>query len=158
MSGGRAEAVRKRGERGFSLVETIVALGLLGGVLISITSLFILGGRSVKSGRTSSEALAVSRAILEEMDGWSFRQTYSIYGYDGLATSYAIDSRTNSYCTKWQSTLASKLRNSYANIDVTSLGTGPPNLSVTRAMRVVVTVNWTEGSRPRSVRLGTVRM
>ena len=50
--------MRRRDEKGFSLIEVVIALGLLAGVLIAIAGLFILGGRSVKSGRTSSEALA----------------------------------------------------------------------------------------------------
>ena len=45
--------IRQR-EQGFSLVEVILALGILAGVLISIAGLFIMGSKQVKSGRTST--------------------------------------------------------------------------------------------------------
>lgn len=149
----------KRNESGFSLVEVIIALGLLAGVLISIAGLFALGGQQVKSGRTSTEALSVARTILEEMDGWGFRQTYQLYGIDPNQTTATVDTRTNGYAQKWQPTLDEKLFQSYALITVESLASGaPPPFATTRAIRVVVTVHWDEGTRHRTVRLGTVRM
>ena len=94
--------IRQR-EQGFSLVEVILALGILAGVLISIAGLFIMGSKQVKSGRTSTEALSVARAVLEEMDGWGFRQTYQLFGVDGTAnTTATIDSRSDAYSAKWQ--------------------------------------------------------
>lgn len=153
--------MRGRGQRGFSLIEVVVALGLLAGVLISISGLFVFGGRQVKSGRTSSEALSVARDILEEINGWGFRQTYSLFGYDGTAPVYTADTRTNSFAKgKWQAVLDQKLLDAYATIEIRSLsGSGsPPNLNVTRAIRVLVTVNWREGARPRSLQAGTVRL
>ena len=148
------------GQRGISLVEVVCSLGLLASVLVSTASMFVLGNRQIDSGRTASEALSISRSILEEMQGWGLRQTYTVYGYDGTATSYTVDTRSNSYAAKWQSTLSSKLFNGYATIALDSLGpTLPvPDLDSTRAIRVIVTVQWEEGSRLRRVRLGTVRM
>jgi type II secretory pathway pseudopilin PulG len=148
-------------ERGFSLVEVIVALGLLAGVLISIAGLFVIGGRQVESGRTATEALSVARGILEEMDGWGFRQTYMLFGIDGtVTTSATVDTRVDAYSAKWQQTLDEALFESHAEILIESLGptNPPPNLATTRAIRVVVTVFWSEGNRDRSIRLGTVRM
>jgi type II secretory pathway component PulJ len=52
--------MRGRKETGFSLVEVVIALGLLAGVLITISGLFVMGAKQVKSGRASSEALAVA--------------------------------------------------------------------------------------------------
>jgi len=148
-------------ERGFSLVEVVIALGLLAGVLISIAGLFILGSKQVESGRTATEALSVARGILEEMDGWGFRQTYQLFGIDGTtALSGTVDTRTDAYSAKWQQTLDEALFNSHAEILIQSLGPNnpPPTLATTRAIRVVVTVFWSEGNRDRSIRLGTVRM
>ena len=148
------------GHRGISLVEVIFSLGLLAGVLVSTASMLVLGNRQIDSGRTASVALSISQSVLEEMQGWGFRQTYAVYGYDGTATSYTVDTRSNSYTAKWQSTLSSKLFNGYATIALDSLGpTLPvPDLDSTQAIRVIVTVHWEEGSRPRRIRLGTVRM
>jgi hypothetical protein len=154
--------------RGFSLVEVILALGLLATVLITIGGLFIVGGKQVKAGRTSSEALAVGKEIHEDIVGWGYAQLWGMFGFDGQATTYTVDTRSCGACTAWQQTLAGKLGPSaYANIEVDSV----PNAAGTtvnfadasgnvlaKAVRVLVTVNWIElPGHPRSVTLGTVR-
>lgn len=151
----------RKNERGLSLVEVVLALGLMGAVLISVAGLFVLSQKQVVSGKTASEALAVGRHILEEMNGWSFRQTYQVYGFDGTATTYTVDSRTNAYAGKWQTLLDDSLeRDSFATIRIDTLGPGTttPTLAVTKAMKVTVTVNWSEGDRDRNVQVATVRM
>jgi type II secretory pathway pseudopilin PulG len=154
--------MKRRHEQGFSLIEVVLALGLLAGVLISIAGLFILGSQQVKSGRTATEALSVARGILEEMDGWGFQQTYKLFGIDGsAATTATVDTRADAYAAKWQTTLDDALFESYAEIQIESLGPvgGPvPALDATNAIRVVVTVYWGERGRNRQIRLGTVRM
>jgi type II secretory pathway pseudopilin PulG len=148
-----------RRERGFSLVEVVLALGLLAMVLISISGLFLLGGRQLRSGRDSSEALAVARAILEEMEGWGIRQTYAQFGLDGSASRYEIDSRGHPGAARWQARLDTMLSGASASIELTALGPGaPPPMRLTRAIRVLVTVRWVEGERARQLQLGTVRM
>jgi prepilin-type N-terminal cleavage/methylation domain-containing protein len=151
---------RHSGERGFSLIEVLLALGLLAAVLISTTWLLVIGSYQAKSGRTASEALSVAGTILEEMQGWGFRQTYLAYGLDGTATSYTIDTRSNSYASKWQSTLNSKLHNSYAIVELESLDSSgtPPPLAGTQTIGVTVRVFWVEGDRSRNIRVRTVRM
>ncbi|HVQ35485.1 MAG TPA: prepilin-type N-terminal cleavage/methylation domain-containing protein [Candidatus Bathyarchaeia archaeon] len=156
----------RRNERGFSLVEVVIALGLLAGVLIAIAGLFIIGGKQVKSGRTSSEALALAREIQEEMNGFGYTQLWSYFGYNGEATTYTVDTRTNAACTAWQNTLRTKLGNSaYANIkldSVTNAAGTTTNFAdaggniLAKTVRVAVTVNWTElPGRPRFVTVGT---
>jgi type II secretory pathway pseudopilin PulG len=162
---GRAVFPRTAGQAGFSLIEVIAALGLLAGILISIAGLFVIGDRQVKSGRNSSEALAVARAILEEMDGWSFDQLYALYGSDGTTANYTVRSTDAAQpeAPKWQAELDTNLYNPapglgpFAEIrfdaldDAATLGSAP-------AIRVEVTVYWTEGLRGRQVRLVTVRV
>ena len=72
------------GQQGSSLIEATLALGLMAAVLGSIAGLFMLGAGRVKSGRVSSQALAVARTILEEIESRNFRQTYEELGYDGV--------------------------------------------------------------------------
>jgi type II secretory pathway pseudopilin PulG len=160
--------MRGRGERGFSLVEVALALGLLAGVLIAISGLFVVGAKQVKSGRTSSEALAVAKEIQEEMLAWGYSQIWTALGYDGQAASYTVDSRTNAACAIWQSTLASKLGPSaFATIQISSVANasgvsgnfadGAGNI-LAKNVRVGVTVSWTEvPGRARSVTVGTTR-
>jgi uncharacterized protein (TIGR02598 family) len=158
---------RGNGESGFSLIEVVIALGLLAGVVITVSGLFILGGRQLKSGRTSSEALAVAREIVEEMNTWGFRQTWQIWdgSFTGAANTYTADTRTNTtpQAQEWQQTLEDKLGSAaFATVAVNSLAqTGTPpnfNTSSCKALRVVVTVFWNEGQRARTVQVGTVRM
>jgi type II secretory pathway pseudopilin PulG len=147
------------GERGFTLVDVLLGLGLVAVVLISIAGLFSLGARHVKGGRTDSEALAAARTILEEMEGWGFRQSYAMYGFDGSATAYTVDTRTNAYASKWQPALGQTLPSGYATILLESLGPGaPPPMNTTLAIRIMVTVHWDQQSRHRTIRLATVRM
>ncbi|HEX6851642.1 MAG TPA: prepilin-type N-terminal cleavage/methylation domain-containing protein [Candidatus Polarisedimenticolaceae bacterium] len=157
--------MHSRNERGFSLVELILALGLLAGVMLAIAGMFSIGGKQVKSGRTSSEALAVGRQILEEMNGWAYRQTYENFGLDGAAASYSVDTRANTstFAQKWHATLQSKLgASAYATIALSSVvgtGTAPVmNSAVAKNYRVTVTVHWNEITRPRTVTVATVRM
>ncbi len=153
---------------GFSLVEVIIAMGLLGGVLISIAGLFIVGGKQVKSGRTSSEALAVAREIQEDMIGWGYSQLWKMFGEDGQAQSYTIDSRTAAACAAWQSTLSAKLGpDAFAEITLEALPSydgvvrsfaDASGDALARAVRIRVTVHWVEvPGRARSVTVGTTR-
>lgn len=147
-------------DSGFSLLEVVIALGLLAGVLISISGLFILAAQQVASGRSGSQALAAARSILEETDCWTLEQTYLLFGFDGGAPSYAVDTRTNAFSARWQPMLEPGLSNGVATLRIESLGPGasPPPLNASRAIRVRVTVRWDEGARRRAVSLLAVRM
>src|SRR5262245_46732599 len=77
-------AAGRNGERGFSLIEVVLAIGILAGVLLSICSMFILGGRQLKGGKTMTEATALSHDIMETFDKVSFASLYTTFG--ALAT------------------------------------------------------------------------
>ena len=160
MSEREGSLMKLRIASGFSLVEVMLALGLLAGGLVTTAGLFIHASRQVNSGRTSTEALAVGSTILEDLGSGGFAQTYAVFGYDGTANSYTVDTRTNSYASTWQSVLDDQLFNAYALIELSSLSPGgpAPQMSDTHAIRVVVTVHWDEGQRHRTMRIGTVRM
>ena len=149
----------KRADNGFGLIEVMISLGILSGVMMAIGSLFVLSQQQIKSGRAATEALSVAQSIVETMQGWGFGETYSRFGYDGAATSYTVDSRTNGAAAAWQTAVSSKLSGAYATIDLASLSSGtPPAMSSTSAIRVTVTIFWSERNRPRTIRLATVRM
>jgi len=162
--------MRRRDERGFSLVEVVIALGLLAGVMIAIAGLFVLGGRSVKSGRTSSEALAAAKEIVEEMNAWGFTQLWANFGLAGTAKTYTVDTTTCTItdCAEWQSALVAKLGPSvHATIKLDSVAQGSlavPDFvdsgGVVTAKNVRVTVNvlWTQvPGRARQVSVVTTR-
>ena len=125
---------------GFSLVEVVVALGLLAGVLISISGLFVLANRQLDGGRNHSIALSVARDVLEEMDGWGFRQIYSTFGFDGTAARATPWTRGP---TRYAARVAGRrwnaeLSESHAEIVIESaVDSGPgPSLRDARAIRV----------------------
>jgi Tfp pilus assembly protein PilV len=162
--------MKRRDERGFSLVEIVIALGLLAGVLIAIAGLFVLGGRSVKSGRTSSEALAAGKAIVEEMNQWGFSQLWSNFGYDGTAKTYTTDTKTcvTADCTGWQNGLVAKLGSSaHATIKIDSVAQAAlavpdfadgAGTTLAKNVRVTVQVSWTQvPGRNRQVAVVTTR-
>jgi hypothetical protein len=84
-----------------------------------------------------------------------------VFGSDGAATSYTYDTQVNTYAAKWQTMLDDGLElNSNATILVASVPPAVgavPALNAARAIRVTVTVFWSEGDRNRSVRVMTVR-
>jgi prepilin-type N-terminal cleavage/methylation domain-containing protein len=158
----------RRSEDGFSLVEVILALALLGAVLISISGLFVIGGRSVQSGRTSSEALAAARTVLEDINHWGFRQTYMIFGIDHTATTAAPvrtdvatgDAHLDEMLQRWQGLIGGKLFDGYATVELEPLGYDStiPQFQNARAIRITVTVFWNEGIRPRQAEIRSVKM
>ena len=143
--------------QGFSLAETIVALGVLASVLISVAGLLVLGNQLVKSGRGSSVALAVARDVLEECDGWSFKRTYEEFGCDATQPSCTVDTEHPSM-DQWRQALEQGVYMGNAEVLIESVETGAVPLGQSRALRVTVAVSWQEGQRSRSARLTTVRM
>jgi Tfp pilus assembly protein PilV len=144
---------------GFSLAEVVVALGLLAGVLLSVAGLLVIGSRQVRGGRSSSEALAAARAVVEEMRTWSFREVTGRFAVDCDPTQAActVDSRTSvaAAAATWQADLADRLAGSHAEIVLEALDAG--SLDTAGTLRVTVTVFWRDGVRARQVGLATVR-
>jgi hypothetical protein len=146
-----------RADTGFSLAEVMVALGVLASVLISVAGLLVVGNRLVKSGRGSSQALAVARDLLEECDGWSFARTYEAFGCDPAQPSCTRDT-TDASMASWRRPPEEALHQERVEVTIETLETGAIPLEASRALRLTVSVFWTEGLRQRSTRLTTVRM
>lgn len=145
---------------GFSLPEATVALGLLGSVLISMAGLFVMSERIVHGGKHHTTALAIARDILEETNGWHFDGLYQTFGLDGSASSYTLDSRTLPYAATWQAMIDEDLASGHAEIRLESVAEvgSPPALMDASAIRITVTVHWSDERRSREVSVATVRM
>jgi len=146
---------------GFSLVEVMLALGLLSAVLISITSLFIIGGRRVAQGRERTEALSVGTHVMESLDQMSYRGLYTNFttaSNPGAATGpLVIDSRTNPAAQSlgWQTLIDSKMEGAFVTVTIARIaGT---DFRSARALRVTTTVTWDDLNRTRNLSLETVR-
>lgn len=148
----------RKGESGSSLFEVTLAIGLLAGVLGSVAGMFVLGAGSVKRGRNSTEALAITRSIVEEMQSWRPHDLHANFGCDATLTSCVIQTDTAPGGEQWQQRISDAFGNASATISISSLNPGFPPLETSTQFRVLVTTNWKEGSRARKVRLGTVVM
>jgi type II secretory pathway pseudopilin PulG len=145
---------------GFSLIEVTLALGLLATVLISIASLFIIGGKQVHQGKSTTSATAVGQTIMERIDQLPYIETYGYFGGTDTSTALAVNTTTTgNNANQWQSEIQSRLGpNAFGTIAVTPLGSASPlNMGSASALRVRVTVNWRELGRLRSISLQTIR-
>ena len=147
-------------ERGFSLIEVTLALGLLATVLISIASLFLIGGKQVHQGKDTTSATALGQTIMERIDQLAYIDTYKYFGGADTDTSLSISTGpTGTNASQFQSDIATRLGpGASATITVTPLGSASPlNMGSAAALQVRVTVNWSELGRARSVSIQAVR-
>lgn len=153
------EVLRKR-ETGFSLIEVTLALGLLATVLISIATLFIMGGKQVHQGKSTTSATALTHTIMERIDQLPYSETFTYFGGTAATASLAIDTvTTGNNANQWQSEIASRLGpGAHALINVSPLGSASPlNMGSASALQVRVSVLWRELGRSRTVILQTIR-
>lgn len=143
---------------GFSLVEVIIAIGVLAGLLLSIATMFILGGRQVKAGKTITEATTIAQDVMEEFDRTSFTSLYTNLGAAATdSTRTVLSTTTGSPIAGWQTEIARKLANGSAAVTIDAVGGGTPTFGTAAGIRLTVNVAWNELGRPQSVRLSTVR-
>jgi len=148
-------------ERGFSLIEVTIAMGLLATVLISIASLFIMGGKQVKNGKSTTTAVALTHEIMERIDQLSYSQVYTWFGGTDSSTSLSVPTTTlGNQANQWQAEIAGKLGGqAFGTIAVTPLGgtVSPPTMVSSQVLQVQVTLNWNELGRTKTLRLRTLR-
>ena len=156
MSTRRPWSSGRNGERGFSLVEVVIAIGVLAGVLLSICSMFILGGRQLKGGKTMTEATALAHDIMETFDKLSFASMYTTFGAAATDTTKSVSSTGSSNpITPWQTEIARKLEGGSATARLDQVG--GTNFGSAIGIKMTVTVSWNELGRAQSVTLSTIR-
>lgn len=145
-------------EDGFSLIEVIIAIGVFAGVILSIASMFILGGRQVKTGKTLTEATTLANDLMEQFDKQSYTTLYTSFGAATTDTTVTIASTTTgTLITPWQPEIIRKLSNGSATARLDAMGPGTPNFGASTGVKVTLTLSWNELGRAQSVQLSTVR-
>jgi len=156
MSARRGWSSRRRREAGFSLVEVLVALGVLAGALLSIGSMFILGGRQLKAGRTMTEATVLTHDMMETFDRLSFVSLYTSFGAGAADATWRVSSAgAGNPITPWQAEISRKLSNGAATFTLEPIGESRFGNAV--GIRVTAEVTWSEAGGVQSVTLSTVR-
>lgn len=152
-------AGRGVGGEGFSLVEVILAIGILAGVLISISSMFMLGGRQVKVGKTITAATVLCHDIMETFDARAFSALYTDLGAAAGDTTKTVFSNVSlSPIEPWQAEISRKLEGGVASVTLIALGPGTPNFGTATGIRITVSLTWNELGRQQTVAISTVRM
>jgi len=145
-------------EQGFSLIEVVIAIGILAGVLLSICSMFILGGRQLKTGKTMTEATTIAHDIMETYDKLSYTALYTTFGAVATDSTMTVVSTSGTNAiSPWQTEIGRKLDNGSATVTVLAMGPGTPNFGAALGIRMTVSVSWSELGRAQTVALSTTR-
>ena len=156
MSTRRAGTRGTTGERGFSLVEVVIAIGVLAGVLLSICSMFIMGARQLKGGKTMTEATTIVHDIMETFGKLSYNTLYTTFGATDTSTSVSVSTSTGTNpITPWKAEVTRKLENGVATATLTPVG--GTNFGNGKGIKMVVSLSWSELGRAQTVSLATVR-
>ena len=152
----RALTTRKSGEAGFSLIEVVIAIGVLAGVLLSICSMFILGARQLKGGKTMTEATTIAHDIMETFDKLSFNSLYTTFGATSSSTTVTIATNSGTTAiTPFAANITQKLASGVATARLDPIG--GTNFGNCLAIKMTVTVTWSEVGRAQTIALSTIR-
>ncbi len=181
-----SNVVRLRaGERGYNLVEVLIAMALLGTVLMSIMGLFYYGRRNVYSGKELTEATAVGTHVLEDVntmtkDGLvaafglpiatAGAPVASPYGDQSYANSFERDTNNittttdpNGFMNRWKNEMLAN--NKFQNGVITLVFTpdkdgtnSPAQLGTATIVRMRIYVTWGEAIRKRQVILDSIKV
>ena len=171
----------RRTSRGYSLIECLLASALLAGVLVSISGLFIVGTKSVRSGRELTKATTLANSVAEQVMGWPYEKVYGFAG--AVATDQTKTWDTNSAnpaytgstqdvadwtatANDFRSQVQSQLQAGHITYRVDGMarlpaGTdrGLTTYQDAGFLRMTVTVSWTEsGGRQRQVQFEEITL
>lgn len=161
----------RRGERGFNLVEVLIAMALLSSVILAIAGLFVWGRKNVYSGKQLTQATAVGTHVMEDLSSLTLAQTYAAFnittstspGSNTVAgTTYAnsiVRSTANvaadhdppNFLDTWATEVQAKLQDGRVSLVFV------PTMSGT-VVRVRIVVEWREARRFRTAIFDTVKV
>jgi prepilin-type N-terminal cleavage/methylation domain-containing protein len=73
----------KLSQKGYNLVEVLIAIAILGTILLSIITLFFMGRSQVYSGKMMTQAVAIGTDALEDLSGMTVQGVYDTFLIDG---------------------------------------------------------------------------
>ena len=87
------ETPSRNNERGYNLIEVLIAIAVLGMILVSITTLFYFGRANIYSGKMMTMAVSVATDSVEDLSQLTAQDIYTAFGIDGSVAlgDYQID-------------------------------------------------------------------
>lgn len=168
-------------QRGYNLIEVLIAMAMLATVLLGIVTLFVMGQRNVYSGKQMTRAVSVGTRIMEDLSSLTRENIESSFGLAG-ATPGSVTAGgqtfTNSilrttdtdagdatkdadgYLTAWKELVTlENFNDGRVSVVVTAVDpiTTPPTFDDAPLYRMRVFVEWNEGLRERRIILDTAK-
>lgn len=81
--------ISQRRQAGYSLVEVLVAIAILGTVLMSVITLFYLGRRNVYAGRQQTKITAVGTRVMEDLSNMAASDVLTNFNVGATVTTCA---------------------------------------------------------------------
>lgn len=128
------ERPRRTSERGYNLVEVLIAMTLTGIVMVSIMTLFFMGRKNVYSGKQMTNAVAVGTRVMEDLASLSKSDIYNgLFAITDTSTGYGTVLKlghpqvtyTNCRIRSTDSTVGSPTA---TDVSTMSTGTNPPDM------------------------------
>lgn len=172
---------RLRRQRGYNLVETLIAMALLGSVLLSVMTLFVWGRKNVYSGKQMTRAVAVGTRVMEDMSALTrsnvedaFNLTaFTLDDVEVAGDEYAFSILRNStettndplnYLSRWNALMDQEnFADGLVSMVITPIdpavasGTAP-SIAGSPIYRIRVYVQWNEENRRRSIVFDTTKV
>ena len=79
----------KNRQRGFNLVEVLIAMAITAVVILSVATLFVMGRRNVYAGKQMTAAVAVATRITEDFSHMTHAEVYDKFGLSPGSGGYA---------------------------------------------------------------------
>lgn len=125
---------RHTAQRGYNLVEVLIAMALTGIVMITIMTLFFMGRKNVYSGKQMTNAVAIGTRVMEDLSPLSKSDIYSgLFAITDTSTGYSTTvslghpavTYTNCRIRSTDATVGSPTA---TDVSTMSTGTNPPNM------------------------------
>ena len=167
-------------ERGYNLIEVLIAMALLGTVLLSIVTLFVFGRRNVYSGKQLTKATAVTTQVIEDLQPLSVTslQTYFEIAPDTPLVDVTVggvdykdvivrstdnlaeeDAAGPKYLARWKNLIpSSSMTNAHVTLIIKPdeiFTAGDPTTAAVLRLRVIT--EWNETARARNVTADVVK-
>jgi len=164
-------------ERGYNLVEVLIAMAVLGTVLVSVFSLFVIGSQNVYSGKQMTRAVAVGNRITEDitlLTRGDVQRAFNLtgatlgsvtvqgktYANSVLRVSTDTTNDTDGYLGRWNAFMAQQnFTDGLISLVITPVDpAGTATIAGSPIYRLRIYVEWTEKARRRSVVLDVAKV